>query len=519
MIDGLLLYHLKNELHDALNKARLERIIQIDDVSFELTFYRFGDKKYIRINVHPKDFAIYLTHNKSQQVVTTQFSQSIKKELTGAILDSVTQYETDRVIILNFIAYDLIEGPTNKELIFEAMGKYSNLILTSKGKIIDTYKKMFFDTGRQLLPHADFDFFPSDKKPFTDFTFDKINHPKDISNTYMGISKLTATYLFDRQIKPLNLDIKPTYDSQINDVYFADIFDDSHNKDYMSTISSLFDRPKKSMKQSKVSYAQFIDKQLQKYQRKDEQLKAQRAQNQEKLLAKKKADLIYQSLLPLTSKHSSINVNGEEVFLDPTLTLNENAQHFYQIYQKAKRGIDPIDTQIEANRQLIHLFHTYQTYLDISEGNDLNDLSSDLATFGYKSKVKVSSQKKKQLPNILKITDDDAVYLLGKNDIQNAYITHQLANSNDMWFHVKDAPGTHLVVQTNELSEAIIRKAAMLAAYHSSLSLSSSIPVDYTLIRYLKKIPKTPGYRVTYTHQKTIFIDIDQIQINTWLNL
>ncbi len=519
MIDGLLLYHLKDELHEKLNKARLERIIQLDEFSFELTFYRYGEKDQLIISVHPKDFSIYLSSHKDSRAITTQFSQSLKKELSGSILTSITQHQTDRVIVLNFMVSDLIEGPVKKELIFEAMGKYSNLILTAQNKIIDTFKKMFFDSGRQLLPHAEFAFFPSNKKEFTDFSFAEINQPIDISNMYMGISKMTASYLFEHHLTPLELAVNPTYDIDKNDIYVADIFDDTHAKKHFSSISSLFDRPKKTMKQSKVSYAQFIDKQLKKYQKKHEQLLIQREQNNEKLNEKKVADAIYQSLLPLSLKQSSIIVNDQEISLDPMLTLNENAQRFYQIYQKAKRGILPIEEQIMANQQLIDLFVEYKTYLSLSEGNDLNDLALDLEAYGYKAKTKLPQHKQKHQPNITKIVDEDATYILGKNDAQNAYITHQLSKSNDMWFHVKDAPGTHLVLQTDALTEPIIRKAAMLAAYHSSLSLSSSIPVDYTQIKYLKKIPKMPGYHVTYTHQKTIFIDIDYAKIQRWLNL
>ncbi len=519
MIDGLLLYHLKDELQHKLNNARLERMIQLDDFSFQLTFYRYGEKLHLIINVHPNDFAIYLSAHKHQKAITTQFSQSLKKALSGAILTSVTQHLTDRVIILQFIVNDLIEGPIQKELIFEAMGKYSNLIITSQHKIIDTYKKMFFDTGRQLLPHANFEFFPSDKKPFTHFSFEHIKNPKDITMRYMGLSTKTALHLFEHHIKPLDLTKKPTLDIDKNDVYFCDIFDLEHDKAYFPTISALFDRPKKEHKKSKTSYALFIEKQLKKLLRKDDQLHMQREQNEQKLLAKHNGDAIYQSLLPLQEKHSSICINDMTIALDPTKTLNENAQLFYQIYQKAKRGIKPIEEQIAANQQLIDLFHTYQTYLVLSEDQDLEDLADDLATFGYKTKHKPQKQKKNHKPNIMKIVDEKATYILGKNDAQNTYITHQIAHSNDMWFHVKDAPGTHLIVQTNVLNEAIIRKAAMLAAYHSSLSLSSSIPVDYTYVKYIKKIPKLPGFHVSYTHQKTIFIDIDEDKIKDWIHM
>jgi predicted ribosome quality control (RQC) complex YloA/Tae2 family protein len=117
----------------------------------------------------------------------------------------------------------------------------------------------------------------------------------------------------------------------------------------------------------------------------------------------------------------------------------------------------------------------------------------------------------------LTIKDDQATYLVGKNNIQNEYVTHELARSEDYFFHVKDAPGSHVIVKTSTLNEFVIRKASMLAAYYSSLKLSSSIPVDYTLVKNIKKIPRLPGYKVLIKNQKTMFIDIDQEKIENYI--
>ena len=101
---------------------------------------------------------------------------------------------------------------------------------------------------------------------------------------------------------------------------------------------------------------------------------------------------------------------------------------------------------------------------------------------------------------------------IGKNNIQNDYLSNKLARNNDYWFHIKDSSGAHIVVSVPnnndkyEMSEATIRLASNLAAYFSKYSHSSSVPVDYTKVRYLKKIPGSKGYHVTYTNQKTIIV-------------
>ena len=211
-----------------------------------------------------------------------------------------------------------------------------------------------------------------------------------------------------------------------------------------------------------------------------------------------------------------INVYGEEIILDPTLTLNENAQKCYKSYQKAKRGLTHLDEQISETKALLELFEEFKTYLSFASQDDIADLENDLIPYGYKAKKK-QTFKKKQKPNIIKINDEDATYIIGKNSLQNQYVTHELARQDDYFFHVKDAPGSHLIVKSDVLNEKIIRKASMLAAYFSSLRYSSSIPVDYTQIKNVKKIPKVPGYKVILKNQKTMFIDIDEDLINSYL--
>ena len=96
-------------------------------------------------------------------------------------------------------------------------------------------------------------------------------------------------------------------------------------------------------------------------------------------------------------------------------------------------------------------------------------------------------------------------------------MTHKLAKKDDYWFHVKDFPGAHLIVDTDQLNENIIRKASMLAAYFSSMKYSSSIAVDYTQIKNIKKISGKPGYHVNYKNYKTMFIDIDENKVLSYL--
>lgn len=518
IIDGYFIKKLVDEFQVELNHARLEKIQQIGTASFLFHFYRRGEKRRLIIHLLANDYRAYFTNETYSNFESSQFLVALKKHLEGAIVSHVSQHLDDRVIVFHFEYLDYIFGKQNFQLIFEAMGKHANLLIVKDDKILETYKKMFFEDGRQLLPHAKFEFFPSDKQRFDYIDYNKIENPMDILNSYMGISKMLAQYLYHHQYQIDNLVFNPTYSQTVHKFYATDIFEETDDKIYYPTLSVMMENYKLQQPLNTQSYKQFIKKQLKKYRTKAIHLEQQYEKALKDLTIKDKADLIYMSGLNLSAKMHEIEVNTQKIKLDEHLTLNENAQKYYKKYQKAKRSIDPILKQIQDNQSLIELFVEFEMNLSFSHANDLEDLEKALIPFGFVSKKqKKLSKKQKHKPHILEIKDEDATYLIGKNAIQNQYITHDLSNPQDDWFHVKDAPGSHVLVKCSQLNEKIIRKAAMLAAYHSKLKLSSSIPVDYTKVKFIKKIPNKPGYQVIYKENKTIFIDIDQTLINTYL--
>lgn len=511
IIDGLFIFHLINELNADLKNNRLEKITQINEELFIFTFYYQKKRFYLNINLNAQEFGCYLNANFSDDKIQTQFYNNLKKHLETAILKEIVQYKTDRVLNFIFIKYDFIEGPIEINLIFEMMGRYSNLLLVQNNILIDSYKKMFFESGRQLIPGASFEFFPQNKLEFTKITIEDLKDPKYLVDNYMGVSPFLARYLYNNNKLPLELNLNPTISLTTKRSYFTNIFSSTDEIKHVYNISELFiNRVQKDNKKTS-SHEIFIVKQLDKMTKKLEELKLLLEKDYENLKYKDDADLIYESLLDLKENRSIIVHNNKTINLDPTISLNENAQNLYQKYHKAKRAIKIHEALIaEQNLKLNHLKELY-TYYNISKPNELDDLEAELILYGYKEQRK---SKKNKLPVIAKFEDSDALYFVGKNSKQNIYLINELAQKNDYWFHVKDAPGAHIVVKANELSENIIRKAAKFASLYSDLKASSSIPVDYTQIKHLKKIPKRPGFNVTYKNFKTIFIDLDEEFIN-----
>ncbi len=518
IFDGVFIHHLIAELNNILHKSRLEKIYQSDESSFLFVLYVKGERHYLALHISPNHYGLHLTSQHKSGQVSSQFLNTMKKHIEGAILESIVQYQTDRVIIMKFTVYDLIDGPIQKELIFEAMGKHSNLILVKDMIIVDTFKKMFFESGRQLLPQATFEFFPSEKKPFTEIDYAHVHTPLDLVDHYLGISPFIAQYLDEHPVDVLSIPPRPTRSLTQKKDYVLDIFPETDEKIYFEGISKMMDSKTKTNQPAFVSHALFINKQLQKGAKKQVQYEEMLKESKERLSDRWIGDLIYQSGYDLSEKHAFLDVEGTHITLDPTLTLNENAQSYYKSYQKAKRSLQHIESQMSLNQSLIDLFQDLKTFVSFATPESLKDLEAELIPYGFKgNKMPKVSKKQQSRPNIIRLEDQGVVIYIGKNNIQNEYVTHVLANKEDTWFHVKDGAGAHVVVTAKNLSEHMLRKACMLAAYFSSMRESSSIPVDYTLVKHIKKIPGLPGYRVSYKQHSTLYIDIDSIQIQSFL--
>src|SRR5690606_19546933 len=177
-----------------------------------------------------------------------------------------------------------------------------------------------------------------------------------------------------------------------------------------------------------------------------------------------------------------------------------------------------IDTELKNVLEQKEIYLNFQAELELAGKQELNDFKELLIPFGYlKQSTKNSSKQTKHKIELQTIKDETAVYIIGKNALQNGKIINDLGHKDDYWFHVKDAPGSHILVKTQSLTEPIIRKAAMLAAYFSTLKESSSIPVNYTLFRNVSKISGKPASLVKIKNEKTIFIDIDKDLIESIL--
>ncbi|MFK7695280.1 NFACT family protein [Paenibacillus sp. HJGM_3] len=203
--------------------------------------------------------------------------------------------------------------------------------------------------------------------------------------------------------------------------------------------------------------------------------------------------------------------------LDPQLTPSENAQRLFRKYSKSKNSLTVVTEQIESTHEEIRYLNTLLQQLDSASLSDIEEIREELVQQGYvRDRSKRTGKKKKPngKPPLTCYTSSEGFPLyVGKNNTQNEFLTQRLAQSNDTWLHTKDIPGSHVVIRGSGFGDPTLQEAANLAAYYSQAKESSQVPVDYTLIRHVRKPNGAkPGF-VIYEQQKTLFITPDEEQI------
>ena len=527
-IDGFFVHHLVNELSPTVNNSLITKIYQPSksELVFQIRNNYQNHQLYFNVDFdYPR---VYLSGKKYVNPnLPFNFCMLLRKYLERGIIEKIEQVENDRVICLTINSYNEMEDSTSFKLIFELTGRNSNLVLVNSDDIIiDSIRKYPpSDTNsRYIIPKAKY-LYPESKQinPFnasSDTYFNELEGcGKDLKNEFIYVNEFKSVIL--RETTPIIYKDKKdffyciklhhkdneftTYKSlsEMLDVYFTKVeiqINEEANKLYKSVKREIDKRVKKLKK--------FVD---------------ELTSAKEKLQSKDYGVLLQSYLYLIKKGDKSITVNNflddnkeVTITLDETLDPVENLKQFFKQTKKAENACNQIVKQIQITKEEIEYLEDifYQIkFLNIKEVEEVkNELINNKILF---EKQKKNSNKKVKI-QLASYNIENVEILIGKNNIQNNYLTNKFARPNDYWFHVKDMPGSHVIVRTTELNETIIRFAANLAACFSKGSISSSVPVDYTQVKFLKKIPGVKGYKVTYTNNKTIYIDPDINTINNY---
>lgn len=491
----------------------------------------------------------------------------LRKHLSNAVLDDVTQCGFDRVARLSFTGYDEMGYLSQKILYAELMGKYGNLILTdAQNKIIAVAKPIDFADSeiRQLLPgltytppqapekmdplSLDEDAFLS---AFKSYPLEK-TVVRFLTDTLAGTATVVARELAFRVAGSVDAVLSSVDERALFTVVSAHfstlaegrttpvIMRDGEGAPVAYGYTEYRHR-EDAVKETKESFAALFDTYFGERDR-IERVRSRGADlvrlvsHAEARLVKKLAlledelassekseeyrrmgDLITAEIYRLKRGVASFvatdyAVDPPEnvtVALDTRLSPAANAQRYYKLYAKAKTAREMVAKQIALAKTELSYIESVSAFLLRAETEtDLSEIRDELYRAGYASRMKKYSPAKTIKARPLSyISPSGYRVLCGRNNLQNELLTFRTAEKGDLWFHAKGVPGSHVILLCSgeEPTEEDYTFAAEIAAYHSSAT-GDLVAVDYTRVKNVKKPPAShPGY-VTYKTNYTAFV-------------
>ena len=575
-LDGFFLKSLTEELSKELIGRRVEKISQPEKDEIILNFKINRKNRGLLISASSNYPRIHFTDIKKENPLSApMFCMVLRKYLKGAKVLDIQQVSTDRVLNILFESTDELGFVSNFMLVVEIMGRHSNisLVRSSDNIIMDSIKhiglsKNTYRTVLSGLPYV----YPPESKLLDPYTFSKeylISKLKELDFSEKIFSRIFTGFGADLSkeiLYRLNLkrdtDNEPKLVNYINEI--LDILEDfkSNNKNFVTysldgylktfhcvKLTHLLDKGMDNIdfeNPSKLCDKFYYEKDLQdRMHGKSSEIhklvsnNIDRCAKKIKILNKtlidcKKRDKyqLYGELL--TSFIHSIEEGSEkvsllnyyvtdkeeyvEITLDPNKTVSENIQKYYKRYNKMKKSEEMAQIQLtHAEEELSYLNSVLVNISNCRSTGEISEIKKELVESGYlkKKKSKKKVKEGKSVPLHFISSDGIDIYV-GKNNLQNDYLTLKFASKNDLWMHTKDIPGSHVIVKNSgNIPESTLDEAANLAAYYSKGKNSTKVPVDYTEVKHVKKPSGAkPGMVIYYTN-KTFFIDPVEPKLET----
>lgn len=567
-LDAIALSVLQKELSSFVLGARVDRVYQTSKTAICLHLYN-KTTKYLMIDVG--NSYICLLDTPAHHLDTpSAFCMLLRKHLEGGRITDLTQYKQDRILMLTISTIGFANELAEKIICIELTGKNSNLILMENDMVMQAIKHIGVrdNSFRQIQPNRPYVLPPQKihaltvdeaaSLPIADWQ--KLLNgqlettvPKWLVQNIAGIGSVLAkelalraeattsvvTQLTESQIVGLSTAMQELVSALGNNRVFAYSKNGSFNAlaslpllsllgnqdlvckefEYVNEAIIYFNSLHKEQLPKKIVMEKVLAKELSKYDKKLAALQDDYAvaENGEDL--KFIADNIMTYLFdipPNVSVYECIDIysnNTITIQLDAALNASQNAAWYYKRYNKAKRAVLSVFEQIEKTKEHLEYLHSLSTGLanSVSE-SELQDITEEMQEIGLLQipKKKGKQAIKKSAP-WSKALDPDTMVYVGKNNLQNEQVTFKIGKPQDLWLHIKNQPGAHVLLKNKDgyFADEHIFMAACLCVYFSKARYSENVAVDYTLRKNVRKpAGAKPGF-VLYEKQTTVYISPD----------
>ena len=542
--DGFFLHHMVEELRRELVNGRIQKINQPFEQELVLQIRSNRQSHRLLLSAHPVFGRIQLTQTTFENPAQpSTFIMVLRKYLQGALIESIEQVENDRIVEMTVSNKNEIGDHIQATLIIEIMGKHSNILLVDKSshKILEVIKHVGFSQNsyRTLLPGSTYIAPPSTEShnPFTvkdeklfEILQTQETTAKHLQSLFQGLGRDTANELENILVSDklstfrnfFNQETKPCLtETSFSPVPFANQVGES-----FTSLSDLLDTYYKDkaerdrVKQQASELIRRVENELQKNRHK---LKKQ----EKELLATDNAEEFRQKGELLTTFLHQVPNDQDQVILDnyytnqpitialdKALTPNQNAQRYFKRYQKLKEAVKYLTDLIEETKATILYLESVETVLNQAGLEEIAEIREELIQTGFIRRRQREKIQKRKKPEQYLASDGKTIIYVGRNNLQNEELTFKMARKEELWFHAKDIPGSHVVISGNlDPSDEVKTDAAELAAYFSQGRLSNLVQVDMIEVKKLNKpTGGKPGF-VTYTGQKTLRVTPDPEKI------
>ncbi len=544
--DGFFLHHMVEELRAELLNGRIQKINQPFDQELVLQIRSNRQSHRLLLSAHPVFGRIQLTETTFENPAQpSTFIMVLRKYLQGAVIESIEQIENDRIVEINVSNKNEIGDDIQATLIIEIMGKHSNILLVDKSsnKVLEVIKHIGFSQNsyRTLLPGATYIAPPSTEalNPFTikdEKLFEILQTQeltaKNLQSLFQGLGRDTVieleNLLTDDRLSKFRDFFKQETNPCLTDKSFSCVPFSTKIEGHFSSLSQLLDvfykdkAERDRVKQQASELIRRVENELQKNRQKlkKQEKELQATENAEEF--RQKGELLTTFLHQVPNDQDQVVLDNYytnqpiTISLDKALTPNQNAQKYFKRYQKLKEAVKYLTDLIEETKATILYLESVETVLNQAGLDEIAEIREELIQTGFIRRRQREKIQKRKKPEKYLASDGKTIILVGRNNLQNEELTFKIARKEELWFHAKDIPGSHVVISGNlNPSDEVKTDAAELAAYYSKGRLSNLVQVDMIEVKKLNKpTGGKPGF-VTYTGQKTLRVTPDSEKIES----
>ncbi len=536
--DGLYMRKVIKEISEKI-EGRLRNVYQLSGGVYYLDFKKNG----VKISLKPdSSYMVYVEDTDYNAIFPSSFVMLLRKILKNSRFLKVSQDGYTRVAVFEFEKPDEFGDLRRWKLYVEIMGKFSNMILVDdKGMIVDAYRRIVTSKGREILPGKVFLPYPSNKQdPFNvDFSFlrPNVDVEKQLVKNIEGVSLSFANEVVYRAGSNEVSAIKNAWEDLMEEYLSYDggylFLKNSVPIDFsavkllhLGNIECIEDEPSKTalmffkykedrdrFLNKKTQLISIVNKNLKKLNTLNEKLWREYKKTEDYETFKKFGELLKAYSYNIKSGKDTVELYDWEENktiqvplkgLDPIVA----SQKYFKVYKKKKKTRETLKKRLKELTEEIEYLESVLNSIENSETfAELEEIEEELEVQGIVKKSKKKKKGKENESRPIKVQYNGFIIYIGKNNRQNDELVRN-ASDEDIWLHAHEIPGAHVIIKTQgkEVDEDTLKYAASLAAGYSKGKDSGNVPVDYTLIKYVRK-PKglKPGM-VLYSNYKTFIV-------------